>query len=257
VAKLSGAGPGDITRPQVLRLRQRVSVKERNGTVVIAAWPKRRGPHLSRLQQAWVNRFKCLARAFKSPDPISLEVAEAWAHSIRVESAAPIGGSGWYYRDVMARAAYGKLISYQGEKRIVTPTVKATRTTDFSLGAGGDSPCPLTAIEWDNNQFWSATTNPTRLTVRAPGLYMIGAVVTRQTGNTARQYAYIRQNGTVTVAVEPFEAFSSPMWTTLEALVYAHADEWFDLRIFNTSGTSTFRVVSFWMVAITPEGIIP
>lgn len=257
MAKLKDAAPGSVKRSTTLAFRRRFVIRESDGVMIVQKWPRRRGPTRSPRQQAWIDRFKCLAQALKAPEPFTLDAANFWADSIDVPSARPLKGSGWFYRDVLVRASFGKLIVFNGEKQILTPTVKATRMTTQAVAANTETVLPLTNIEWDTNRFWSSSLNPSRLTVRSPGLYLIGATTEKSTGGTSRGYVVARRNGTETSALAMIPPTSQPAWGNILGIVYCHADDWFDLRAYLLTGASTWKVLDFWMMAISPETLIP
>jgi len=245
-----------VTRQDVLKVRQRVTLVSRNNQVVVSKWPRRRGPAKSARQQAWINRFKCLARGLKSPDPITLDGAKFWAQQIRIKSASPMSTSGWYYRDVLARAAYGKLLSYQGAKRITTPTAMVRRLTNESRA--GSSFLSLTPNEeiWDTNQFWSPTVNPTRLTIRSPGLYLFGCDAIKKTVGTGNQLVAIYKNGSVDMC--ELKALTAPVdqHYPLSSINYFETNDYLEVKIFTASGPLNWQLLNFWIVGITPEGIL-
>jgi len=162
MAKLPESVPV-VTRAAVMRLRRRLMFKPHRGMVVAQKWPRKRGPNISPLQRAWVDRFSLLGCFLKNPDVGMYDAARDWAK-----------GSGWYWRDVLTAAANGNLIEEEGEVKIVTPSCYITRVTNQALSAGILTPVSFTAETWDNNVFWSPTPNPTRVTVRAAGLYLLG-----------------------------------------------------------------------------------
>jgi len=256
VAKLVGARGQDLTRQDVLKVRQRVVVIGRGEQAYIAKWPARRGPNKTARARAWVKRFKCLARGLKSPDPITLDAAKYWAQTIRIASASPMSASGWYYRDVLARAAYGKLLTYQGGKRITTPTAMVRRLTNESRA--GSSFLSLTPNEeiWDNNRFWDASVNPTRLTIRSPGLYIFGADAIKKTAGTGNQLVAIYRNGSEDMC--ELKALSAPadQHFPLVSANYFHANDYLEMKVFTSSGPLNWQILNFWIVAITPESLI-
>jgi len=257
MATLDGAGPGDILRPDVLKLRQRFVLKESNGTAIVAKWPRRRGPRKTPQQQAWVDRFSCYAQMFKAPEPWSLDAANMWAKTVSIESASPMKGSGWFFRDVMVRAANNKLITFLGEKRVITPTVLATRLSNQAITNGGFVYVPMTAIRWDNNNFWSLTSNPTRLTFRSAGLYLVGATVQRATGTSGLTQVEIVQNNTLAIARARLPAGTVPQYINVTGVQYFSEGDYVECGVFQTSVTNQYQVENFWALAITPEGLIP
>jgi len=256
MAKMKSVVAGQVTRGDVLKLRGQARLYANQDRVYAGKWPRRRGKTKSHLQQAWINHFICAAQATKSPDPVTLDAANYWAKNVRIASAGDVSPSGWYYRDVLSRAMVGKLISYQAEVRITTPTVKATRTTTQSVSAGVETVLVPTAIEWDNNVFWNPTVNPERLTIRAPGLYLVGVTLERTAGGTSRQFVVVRKNGTTSVALSMFPVATAPAWGYVGCIDYFHALDYIDVRVYLTTGASTWKIVDFWLMAITPEQVV-
>jgi len=257
MAKLEGAGPGDISRKQVLKTRRRARVYHRRGAVYIAKWPRRRGKVKSARQQAWVDRFSCFARAFSSPDPDTLNAANFWAKNVDIATAQGVSPSGWFYRDVITRAAVGKLITYQREVKIITPTAKVTRLSNQQFTAAQTAAMIPTAMEWDNNNFWNPNVNPTRLTVRAPGLYLVGATVYAVTSSSGYQRLTILRNGTDLQCGNNAQHNAANWYTEVMGLVYCHANDYLEAIVLNSVSVLQYQLPSFWMVAITPEQLVP
>lgn len=256
MAILIGAGPGDILRSDVLKLRQRVRLDQVNGTARLQKWPRRRGKTKSERQQAWIDRFTCIARVSKSPDPRTLAAAQYWARVVNMGAASPMKGGGWFYRDVIAASMAGKGISFQEQVRVLTPTANATRLVAQSVPANTETVLVPSAIIWDNNQFWHPTINPGRLTFRSPGVYLVGATVERTSGGTSRQYNVIRKNANENISVAMGSNHAAPSWHELMGIGYFNANDWAVLSSYLLTGVSTWRVLSFWAMAITPEGVI-
>lgn len=257
MAILVGASPGDITRPQVLKVRRRLTVRDSNGKVIAQKWPRPRGPRKTPLQQAWVDKFTCIAQLSKSPEPWTLIAADHWANNIRVASAGPNKGSGWFYRDVIARAMNGKLIMENDEVRVTTPTALVKRTANQSVPGTTFTTLLMDGFEWDNNGFWSATVNPGRLTIRSPGLYLVGATATKKTNGTGNQLVAIYRNGSVQLTESKVATAPADANIPLSTIDYFHADDYIELKVFTSNGPLNWAVRSFWVLAITPEGIIP
>jgi len=245
VAKVD-ADADAFSRADVVRARGRYQIKSRKGSVYIASWPRPRGKKKTPLQEAWVNRFKCLAEALKSPFPPILDAAVEFSK-----------GTGWYYRDVMETAAAAKLIRQNDEIRVTTPTVMVHRTT--AQNQSGSTPYLLTpnALDWDNNVFWSAVTNPDRLTIRAPGLYLIGAEVNFPNGASGAPVPFIRKNGTTILC--RFYTGANGTFQTQSAftIAYFHALDYIQLLVDIAGSGHNFLINNFWALAITPEAIIP
>jgi len=245
VAKLD-APASAFTRQDVLKVRGRVVLKEYRGKAIIQLWPRRRGKKKTPLQQAWVDRFSLLARALKAPQAQTLEQAQYWTK-----------GTGWYYRDILEVAAAGKLIQYENEVRVTTPTVKATRLSNISLAGGAFAFVPMTAIVWDNNSFWNASLNPSRLTMRASGLYIVGATVALATANAGNMAAEIWQNTNTLLAATRIAKAGVNTYVTVMGVGYFHANDFIEVGIFNSANTTNYQVPNLWAVAITPEALIP
>jgi len=256
MAKL-GAPATSVTRSDVLKVRRRALLKEHRGEVVVQKWPRLRGGYQSERQRAWGERFSCLARALSSPFPQALQDAEGWAKGQDATYGGPKAPTGWYYRDVLETAAYGKLIRYQGEVRVRTPTVRAERPAALTVTANTVTTLSPSQVEWDNNSFWNASVNPNRITIKSPGLYAIGAVVERTTGGTSRQAVFLQDQAGVTIAASMPSPVTAPAWVSLSTIHYFHANEWFDLKVYLLTGSSTWKILSLWAVAITPEALIP
>jgi len=153
-----------VTRQEMLKARGLFQIKTWKGRPYVSKWPSPRGNKASNVQRAWQAHFSYVACISKSPDANTFDVANSLSR-----------GTGWYYRDVIASAAVGKVFSTTPAFRIMIPTAKVHRTTSQALTSGVALTLTPNAMDWDTNVFWSATVNPTRLTIRSPGLYLITA----------------------------------------------------------------------------------
>lgn len=246
MAKLD-APASSITRGDVLKVRRRVMLASWKGNVYLRKWPRPRGKKKTPLQQAWVDRFSYLARALKSPLPQSLDAAQMWAK-----------GTGWYYRDVLEVAAAGKLIRFNGEPRVTTPTARVYRNAAQAVTNGAGGYLTPDAMNWDNNVFWSPTVNPSRLTFKAPGLYLVGGHTYFNAITGGRRDMGLVVNRTTWI-VEDFRTPASATALTIPvvSLWYFHANDYLEAWQFVNANGVTARLGSLWAVAITPEGIVP
>lgn len=244
-----------LTRKDVLKFRRRAVIRQLNGESIAQAWPAPRGRPQSELQAAWTERFALLARNRKSPHPGELEAAQMWARLGNELYAGDPNGGLWYYRDVLETAAYGKLNRYQDEKRVTTPTVRATRLSNESINAGIFEFINMTAIDWDNNGFWSSTINPSRLMVKAPGLYLIGATASLETANAGFFSCEIWYNRTSLVAANRIPKNGIDTFASCVGVQYFNVGDYVEVGIFNSANTTNYQVPNFWMVAITPEAL--
>jgi len=236
-----------FSRADVVRARGRYQIKSRKGSVYIASWPRPRGKRKTPLQEAWVNRFKCLAEALKSPFPPILDAAVEFSK-----------GTGWYYRDVMETAAAAKLIRQNNEIRVTTPTVMVHRTT--AQNQSGSTPYLLTAnaLDWDNNHFWSSTVNPSRITFRNAGLYIVGAQVQFSQNSSANLHAGIRLNATSEIVINSHsgEASFPPVLGPM-TIWYFHANDYIEPYVVVNQASMNSTLLGFWALAITPESVLP
>jgi len=247
-----------VQRSDVLKSRRRAVLRESRGQLIMQAWPRERGPQKTELQQAWVNRFSCLARALKSPFPQMLDDATGWAKSTDSTYAGSAKPSGWYYRDVLERAAAGKLITYQEEPLIRTPTTQLYNTSFVACTNGPATTLTPTAERWDNNDFWRSTPNPTRMTFRSAGLYLIGCEIEYNSIANGTRWAILRSNGTdVLVAQRVALTTAQPIRLTALSIAYFHRNDYLEAQAQVGVNGVTAQLDSFWCVAITPENLVP
>jgi len=222
-------------------------LKGNRGVIVLAKWPRPRPGRKSELQQAWIDRFALLARRLKSPDPITLMAAQYWTK-----------GTGWYYRDILENAAYGKLIRYQGETRVITPTVSLARSSTEAVGTNVDFRMTPNVANWDNNAFWSPTINPGRMTFKSPGLYLINALAHWTDFNTHFRYNWLKVNGTTTLGFNASAAGANlDFWSPIQQLLYCHANDYIEFWAHSNSAGDHCQISYLQAVAITPEALIP
>jgi len=237
-----------VTLRDYQRLKGRLVALNHRGLVVLRAWPRKRGPRKTALQQAWVNKFKSVALAVKTPTPQDLELSQLWAK-----------GTGWYYRDVLTTAAYGKLFRVKGETRIQTPTCFLTGTAYTSCPSSTPTPLPLSDFDWNNNDFWAVSPNPTRITFRAAGLYMYHAGVQFNGAGQARNCIvnprlngseFINQNNLRNWLADQAITPTTDVW-------YFHAGDYLEILASVGGLACTAKLSRFWALAITPESLIP
>jgi len=245
MAKLAASSIA-YTRRDVVRARGRFQIKNWKGEAYASSWPKRRGKAKSARQQAWIDHFKCVATALKSPPPEILDAGTAFA-----------AGTGWYYRDLQEVAAVAKLIRYRDEVRVTTPTVFAKRTT--AENQSGSSPYTLTpnAVDWDNNQFWNGSVNPSRLTWRSPGLYLVGMECQFPNGTNGQPVVLIYKNGTTILCRQYIGPSGNFQTLQCMTVAYFHAGDYIQAKVDVSGSGHNFLLNALWAVAITPEAIVP
>lgn len=270
VARVQRSNP--ITRTEVIRARGRIHFKRGRGEQLIAqAWPARRGKKKTPLQQAWVDDFSRSARMSKVPDPDAMTTANCMAKGWPEPT-------GWFYRDVIESAMHGKLIVFTGNNsdqalsgfdesgrrlgqevipRVTTPTVFGSRVAAQAVAINTDVALIPSAVQWDNNRFWSATINPSRFTVRAPGLYLAGADVEFNAVTGGFRRSNFRVNGTSFDAPNslPIANANTIRMPTITLLWFNAGDH---VECIARTGTAnvTATLLAFWLVAITPESLV-
>lgn len=234
-----------ITRSEQLKARGRFQIKTWKGRPYVSKWPAPRGNKKSKVQAAWQAHFAYVSCLSKIPDPRTFDSAVALAK-----------GTGWYYRDVVASAAVGKLWRSESGLRIVTPTAQVHRTVAEALTSGVDKTLTPTVMDWDNNVFWSASINPTRLTFRSAGLYLVGAEVAWNSVTLGRRNCTIKKNGTTFVAVNSLVPGSAQAVSTeVQRLVPFQAGDYIECVVSANVASVTALLSALWVMAITPEQV--
>jgi len=197
-------------------------------------------------QSAWIYDFSCKAQWTKRPDPRAFEEARAWTQD-----------SGWYYRDMLHAAMSGKLFS-SAEERITTPTARVKRTTTESLVNGTAKILTPSERLWDNNYFWNPIANTSRLTVRSKGLYLIGGSVQFSGVSGGRRAVGLKVNGTDEIGdiAIPIANTNLVKISPLE-LWYFEAFDYVEIWAYANVAAVTAIMQSFFILAITPESVLP
>jgi len=230
----------------LLKLSGRVYMRQHQGQVILQKWPKRRGRPTSERQQAWVDQFSAIAKVSKNPPADQLDDLEEMAR-----------GTGWFWRDIITRAAYGKLIVYPGQVRVSVPTARVSRSTSESLTNGVGKYLTPNTMVWDNNSWWSASSNPSRLTVHTSGLYLISAQIQYNGITAGRRDLGIVRNRTDWVA-ETWQtvANNSGVMLNAMALYYLEAGEYVEVWAFCNVASVTAQLRNFCIIGITPEVVL-
>jgi len=236
-----------IGRGDVIKWRRRIVLSSNRAGVYVRALPKFKKGWQSPNQRAWVEAFSTTARASKTPAPTEMSAATDLAK-----------GTLWYYRDVLQTAMYGKLFRFNHEEPVKTPTVEVYRTTTEAMTTGIEKILTPQAALWDNNVFWSATSNPTRLTVKSAGLYLIGAQVEIRPETDGSRLVRLRYDGsTYGAAVTAKTGTDFPAWMSVLEPHYFHPNEYVELAALVIGTGQTTKINTFWALAITPEALIP
>lgn len=200
----------------------------------------------TQLQRAWVANFKQIACWSKQPDPLAFDTAVELAKN-----------TNWYYRDVIETALSGKLHRVGDEVRVTTPTASVRRNVQEALTSGAFKILTPDILEWDNNVFWNSTVNPSRLTIRSPGLYLIDFECEFTLNASAQIHIDVYLNGTTEIAWEVQNGLANfPPILGCQRTYYFHALDYIQPRVVvNQTGMSA-KVKLFQLTAITPEAII-
>jgi len=198
------------------------------------------------VQRAWVEHFKTFACWSKQPDPRAYN----YAHDNAAKT-------GWYYRDVLERAFSGKLLMTEGEIKITVPTARVKRTSSEALTNNVAKYLTPNASVWDNNVFWNTSVNPSRLTFRTPGLYLVGteAFFNAVTGGTRGIVLLVNRTDTI---LQHYELAASATNMVLPGMTlwYFHQNDYLEASAYANANGVTVVLDSLWAVAITPEAII-
>jgi len=153
----------------------------------------------------------------------------------------------------------GKLIVYQGETRIKTPTAYLSRSTFQNCANGVETTLSPDASLWNNNDFWSLTANPSRMTFKSAGLYLLGGLIMYNgPGGTTAQRLRLRLNGTTAILdYRTNEWNDDPHASPFSTLYYFHANDYLEVLETIFANGMSCRLVNWWSLAITPEGLIP
>jgi len=197
---------------------------------------------LSPINLAWMAKFGCLAKFSKKPDPHAFNLATAQTKD-----------SGWYYRDMIHAAMSGNLFQDGMALKVMTPTARVKRIVAQAMTNGADTYMIPTAKDWDTNVFWSATVNPTRLTVRTPGLYLVGARMIWSATTGGIRYTEMRLNRTSPITKNSIPGSNaSTIEQPLVSIWYFNAGDYFEMVGFANVAGVTCALGEFWIVGIDP-----
>jgi len=244
LAKVS-RGEQPLKRGDVLKSRQRIYWRNRQGTLYASGWPRRRGKTKTPLQQAIVDQFTQVAKVTPYVHPIERVNAEPW-----------LANSAWYWRDVIHSAMSGKLIMDEGAVRITTPAASISAAVSASLAANPAwTNIAFTTKNYDNYTWWNPA-SPGRFTAKEPGLYFTGLWFVSSAAQSGLKQIQIIRNGSVVEAQSLDHSNFATWWgDSLMTVVYLQKDDYLQVRA-NRSGTAfTISVWNWFIVAITPEAV--
>jgi len=215
------------------------------GRLYASGWPRRRGTPKSALQLAWVTQFSTLARVTPYVSAYERNNAVIWTADTQ-----------WYWRDVIHSAAIGKLFMDEGAVRITTSTAHVSRSSTEALTNGVSKALTPNTKEWDNANWWSATSNPERLKAQTAGLYLVGANAFWDGALNTNMALWLDKNGTTEIANSTDRgggAFVGRL--SVVSIVYLLTNDYVRALALTNSAGRTIQLHDFWIVAITPEGV--
>jgi len=244
VAVVDGPIGRDWHGPKVRRGSGLVVTKYR-GLYVLRKATGRQRTRPTPLRQAWINKFRCVARWSKTPD-----------HFARAQAEEQAKGTGWFWRDVLSAAAAGVLIRYQDAIRVTTPTARVSRVAVLAVTHDRDQAVVPDTVEWDNNFFHDPDTNPSRLTCRSAGLYAIGAYFYWPQFQTNARWNQIRKNGTEALAFDANRPGANwDVQSTLCTIAYFDANDYVEAVVNCQNTNANLYLRNFWILAVTPESL--
>lgn len=250
-------------------MRGRVHYRGRvDGAIIASKWPRRRGKKKTPRQQAWVDDFTAWAKIPNMADGCTRDLAQRLACD-----------TGFFWRDVITYAGHGKLLYVQGNGEMTTPLPMlwterspnqqygAPRVTTPTASIHNGSTQVITStvgvrpaaniVDWDNNVF--VTPKPplaALMTVRASGLYMLGAYASYNQAANATHVLYLNRNADTIGRATADITTNATNWLQAQATMWFDAGDTFELFTTSSVQPYTFQLLAMWMVAITPESII-
>jgi len=217
--------------------------RSKGGTLLVQANPAAHKP--SGVESAWISNFSCLARFTKAP----------WSGDFNNATELQ-DQTGWYWRDVIHSALSGKLLGNPA-KRVTTPTARVFRTGVETLANGVVKILTPNDLDWDNNVFWDPTANQSRLTVRSPGVYLVGSQVEFNNISGGRRVVQLIVNGTKIIGDQSVTQANANLARLTPCTLWAfNQGDYVQCAAFaNVAGCSA-ELENFWILAITPEGVI-
>jgi len=151
----------------------------------------------------------------------------------------------------------GKLLATGDVNRVTTPTARVYRTAPESLVNGTAKVLTPDSKIWDNNVFWNPAANPTRLTVRSGGVYLVGAQLEYNGITSGRRVVILRANGVDIISDNSLSVSNTNLVRPSTASIWAfEADDYVECLAFANANGVTAELENFWIVAITPEAVI-
>jgi len=215
------------------------------GRPVAKKWPKKRSKPPGVTQQAWIDHFACMAWLTKQPDPKTFDLAKKLTAK-----------TGWYYRDILTAGSVGKIYRKAGVPRITTPTASYSAANPQNVTINTNTAFTLDTKDWDNNVFWASSPNPTRLTCKAAGLYLVIYDTNWVATPSSVRQNWLRINGVTDRANTQNEASAvNGSKRSGSMLWYFNAGDYVECFGRSSASGNNCQVVQLCIVGITAETV--
>jgi len=255
MAKINPPGHQGFGRV-TLRRNKDVYLRTWKGKPIVQTKPKAKTKTYYRRKDAWVKHFAWMNCLSTQPDAYTFDEAKRLSRIANFDSIDPDNTDKWFPRDIITRMFTGQLLIGIGETRVTTPTANVYRDAYQNLTQFVPLMLTPNNVHWDNNVFWSPTVNPSRLTVRSPGLYICGAYVYAQSPTAQEVNVALIANGTDEIA-SGFEGDVNPAFLRFNifGIHYFTQDSYLQLQGYTNNTGVSMQIRNFWLCAITPEAI--
>lgn len=123
-----------------------------------------------------------------------------------------------------------------------SPTISCRVFNSANISVANNTVVALTfdSERWDTATLHDTSTNPSRITITEPGLYIIGAGIAYAANATGRRGLLIRRNGSITSLDETVLAVAGGFETRMSGstLINLVAGDYVELLAFQTSGSA-------------------
>jgi len=175
-----------------------------------------------------------------------------------------MNGKLWFYEGGDGtKSAIGSIfrntpeLMHYGAPRVTTPTAAVKKDTSVALTANVEKYLDAATLMWDNNTFWSSTLNPSRLTIRANGLYVVGAYCGFINTGSGYRRAILRLNRTTTIGVQSIAVnATNEQFANVFTIWPFVAGDYVEVVGFTASSSVQVFLRHFFILAMTPEAVI-
>jgi len=114
-----------------------------------------------------------------------------------------------------------------------------------------------TDIDWDNNVFWNPIANQSRLTVRSSGVYLVGCQVEFTNITGGRRAVQLILNGSKIIGDQTVTQANANLARLTPSTLWAfNTNDYIEVGAFANVAGVACELENFWILAITPEGVI-